>query len=217
MQIENIRRDYISQQLQRQDMAAEPMQQFGRWFDIAVLAELTSDPTAMVIATADEQGKISQRVVLLKAFDQHGLVFFTNLNSKKARQLASNPHCSAHFAWLPLERQIAIEGRIEFLSDAENASYFANRPRASQIGAWASAQSEPIADREALEAKYEARWQEFAEQEQVPLPPFWGGIRIRPDYVEFWQGRASRLHDRFAYSRTDKDEATEWVLTRLQP
>lgn len=216
MQLENIRRDYISRQLHRQDMAADPMLQFEQWFDMATLAELTSDPTAMIIGTADAQGRVSQRVVLLKFFDQRGLVFFTNLQSKKARQLASNPHCSAHFSWLPLERQIAIEGSIEFLSDAENAAYFANRPRTSQIGAWASAQSEPIADREALEAKYAARWQEFAEQEQVPLPPFWGGIRIKPDYVEFWQGRASRLHDRFAYSRSDKD-AAEWVLTRLQP
>lgn len=214
MKLEDIRRDYLSQQLHRADLAAHPIDQFERWFDVAKLAELSADPTAMVIATANAKGRVSQRVVLLKSFDQRGFVFYTNLHSKKARQLAENPHCSAHFAWLPLERQIAIEGQVEFLSDAENAAYFASRPRASQVAAWASQQSDNIADRAALDANYQKREEEFKEQENIPLPPFWGGIRLQPDYMEFWQGRASRLHDRFSYHLND---ASDWDLSRLQP
>lgn len=214
MKLEDIRRDYLSQQLQRSDLAADPITQFTRWFDVAKLAELSADPTAMVIATADAKGRISQRVVLLKSFDSRGFVFYTNLHSKKAQQLAENPHCSAHFAWLPLERQILIEGTVEFLSDADNAAYFASRPRASQIAAWASQQSAAVADRAALDRNYQQREEEFAGQEQIPLPPFWGGIRLLPEYVEFWQGRASRLHDRFGYRFNN---AEGWDLTRLQP
>lgn len=214
MKLEDIRRDYLSQQLNRKDLAEHPIDQFERWFDVAKLAELSADPTAMVIATADKHGRISQRVVLLKSFDEQGFVFYTNLHSKKARQLAENPYCSAHFAWLPLERQVAIEGSVEFLSDADNAAYFNSRPRASQIAAWASQQSETITDRAALDAQYHQREEEFAGQEQIPLPPFWGGIRLRPDYMEFWQGRASRLHDRFSYALND---TAEWQLSRLQP
>lgn len=214
MKLEDIRRDYLSQTLDRKDLLDHPIEQFERWFDVAKLAELSADPTAMVVATADGEGRVSQRVVLLKSFDQHGFVFYTNLHSKKARQLAENPHCSAHFAWLPLERQIVIEGAVEFLSDAENAAYFATRPRASQIAAWASQQSDTISDRKALDLHYKQREDEFAGQDNIPLPPFWGGIRLIPDYIEFWQGRASRLHDRFGYHW---DDSGEWQLHRLQP
>ncbi|RAJ94627.1 pyridoxamine 5'-phosphate oxidase [Aliidiomarina maris] len=214
MKLEDIRRDYLSQQLDRNDLLEDPMLQFEQWFDIAKLAQLSSDPTAMVVATADARGRVSQRVVLLKSFATDGLVFYTNLRSKKAQQLADNPQCSAHFGWLPLERQVIFEGQVEFLSAAENAAYFHSRPRASQIAAWASAQSQAVADRTTLDQQYQQREQEFTQLETIPLPEHWGGIRIRPDYVEFWQGRASRLHDRFGYQR---QTSGAWQITRLQP
>ena len=213
MKLDEIRRDYMRQQLSRRDLSDNPLVQFERWFDVAKLAELSADPTAMVVATADQQGRVSQRVVLLKAFDERGFVFYTNLQSKKARQLQQNPQCSAHFAWLPLEQQVVIEGQARYLSEQENADYFHSRPRASQIAAWASAQSEPVSDRRTLDAGYEAQVEKFADSEEIPLPPHWGGIRIEPNYIEFWQGRASRLHDRFAYHR----KTSGWQLQRLQP
>lgn len=213
MKLEDIRRDYLNQQLHRRDLAEDPMAEFERWFDIAKLAELSTDPTAMVIATSNSSGQVSQRVVLLKSFSQSGFVFYTNLQSKKALQLVENPQCSAHFSWLPLEQQISIEGHIEFLSDAENSAYFNLRPRASQLAAWASQQSKPVQNRETLDAQFKERENEFKNQTVIPLPPFWGGIRIKPQYMEFWQGGASRLHDRFAYQLQDEN----WALTRLQP
>jgi pyridoxamine 5'-phosphate oxidase len=212
MKLDHIRREYQRQQLERSHMHADPIIQFERWFDIAKLAELSSDPTAMVVATA-AAGRVSQRVVLLKAFDTEGFVFYTNLESKKAIQLRENPACSLHFGWLPLEQQVIIEGTAEYLTDAQNEAYFHSRPRASQIAAWASAQSQPVTNRAALDAQYSEREQEFESREEIPLPPFWGGIRVRPEYMEFWQGRASRLHDRFGYTR-DNDA---WHLQRLQP
>ncbi|RUO31271.1 pyridoxamine 5'-phosphate oxidase [Aliidiomarina soli] len=213
MKLDDIRRDYQRQQLQRKDLAEDPILQFERWFDVAKLAELSTDPTAMVVATSGADGRVSQRVVLLKEYDQRGFVFYTNLQSRKARQLSENQQCSAHFAWLPLEQQISIEGQVEFLSDAENAAYFHSRPRASQVAAWASQQSQTISDRAHLDAQYKAREDEFASHDEIPLPPFWGGIRIKPSYIEFWQGRASRLHDRFSYQR----QQDGWTLQRLQP
>ncbi|MGX5915137.1 pyridoxamine 5'-phosphate oxidase [Aliidiomarina sp. Khilg15.8] len=212
MKLDQIRREYQRQQLERAHMHADPIVQFEQWFDVAKLAELSSDPTAMVVATAAD-GRVSQRIVLLKAFDAEGFVFYTNLASKKAMQLQSNPACSLHFGWLPLEQQVMIEGQAEYLTNEQNEAYFHSRPRASQIAAWASAQSQPVTDREALDAQYSDREQEFADQEVIPLPPFWGGVRVRPEYMEFWQGRASRLHDRFGYTRT----GNSWQLERLQP
>lgn len=215
MKIDDIRRDYSRQQLHRRDLAQDPVVQFSQWFTQAQQAGLSSDPTAMVVATS-AHGRVSQRVVLLKAFDQQGFVFFTNLASKKGRQLAENPWCSAHFAWLPLEQQIIIEGQVEYLSQTANEAYFHSRPRASQIAAWASRQSQPVKDREALDAQYQRRETEFAGLADIPLPPEWGGVRICPLYMEFWQGRDSRLHDRFAYSK-DNLQTDNWQLERLQP
>lgn len=212
MKIDHIRREYQRKQLERSHMHADPIVQFEQWFDVAKLAELSSDPTAMVVATA-AAGRISQRIVLLKAFDADGFVFYTNLASKKAQQLRENPACSLHFGWLPLEQQVIIEGQAEYLSAEQNAAYFHSRPRASQIAAWASEQSQTVADRKTLDAQYSAREAEFADAQEIPLPPFWGGVRVRPEYIEFWQGRASRLHDRFAYTRSDDS----WQLQRLQP
>lgn len=213
MKIDDIRREYQLQKLERKQLADDPILQFESWLSQAKQAELSADPTAMVVATADNQGKVSQRVVLLKAFDAQGFVFYTNLESKKAQQIKANAHCSLHFSWLPLERQVTIEGKAEYLSQEHNQAYFQSRPRSSQIAAWASAQSQPVQDRMALDAQYQAREEEFAEMETIPLPPFWGGIRIRPAYIEFWQGRASRLHDRFAYQHSTQG----WTVQRLQP
>lgn len=212
MKLDHIRREYQRQQLERSHMQSDPMIQFEQWFDVAKLAELSSDPTAMVLATA-ASGRVSQRIVLLKSFDAEGFVFYTNLDSKKGQQLRTNPACSLHFGWLPLEQQIIIEGQAEYLTAQQNEAYFHSRPRASQIAAWASAQSQTVDNREALDNQYAARERQFADDEVIPLPPFWGGVRVRPEYMEFWQGRASRLHDRFAYTR----EGSDWRLERLQP
>lgn len=212
MKLDHIRREYQRQQLERSHMHSDPIMQFEQWFDVAKLAELSSDPTAMVIATSAND-RVSQRIVLLKAFDADGFVFYTNLDSKKGQQLRANPACSLHFGWLPLEQQIIIEGQAEYLTAQQNEAYFHSRPRTSQIAAWASAQSQTVDNREALDNQYAAREREFAEHDVIPLPPFWGGVRVRPEYMEFWQGRASRLHDRFAYTR----EASDWRLERLQP
>lgn len=209
--LDEIRREYGLGQLSGSELAADPLTQFQHWFQQAKAAELSTDPTAMVLATcADNQP--TQRVVLLKGLDPAGFIFYTNLGSQKARQLAVNPRCHLHFSWLPLERQVQIAGEAEQLSEAENAAYFHSRPRSSQLAAWASAQSEPVAGRSELDAQYSAMAERFADQE-VPLPPFWGGFRVRPEQLEFWQGRQARLHDRFRYTWDNH----QWHLTRLQP
>lgn len=212
MSIDQIRRDYTQRSLERSDLSANPISQFQQWFDDTLNNNCGTDPTAMVLSTCAEN-KPTQRVVLLKGIAENGFVFYTNYESQKGKQLAANANCSLHFAWLPQERQITVTGTAERLSIAENTRYFQSRPRASQLGAWASAQSEVIADRKSLEQRLAEVESRFASEEVLPLPPFWGGFRVVPETIEFWQGRSGRLHDRFRYQNT----ATGWLLERLQP
>lgn len=192
-------------------MDADPIRQFGRWFEAALEADL-HEPNAMVVATVSPEGRPSARVVLLKGFDERGFVFYTNYEGRKGRELEKNPACALLFYWGELERQVRVEGRAARLSAEESDAYFRSRPRGSHLGAWASRQSEPVASRgelenrrDEIEARYRGR--------EVPRPPFWGGFRVEPASVEFWQGREDRLHDRLLYTRgTDG-----WTLTRLQP
>jgi pyridoxamine 5'-phosphate oxidase len=189
----------------------DPVQQFARWFHDAVDAKLPL-AEAVTLATVDAEGRPSARVVLLKDFDEHGFVFFTNYESRKAHDLAANPRAALCFWWPPLERQVRIEGSVERVAAAESDAYFASRPRGSQIGAWASDQSTVIESRRILEdraAQLAARWTGSA----VPRPPHWGGFRLRPDSIEFWQNRDDRLHDRFRYTR----DGDRWRIERLAP
>ncbi|RUO19909.1 pyridoxamine 5'-phosphate oxidase [Aliidiomarina haloalkalitolerans] len=212
MSLEDIRRDYASRTLERDDLLADPFEQFKSWFDETLNDGLGTDPTAMVVATCADNVP-TQRVVLLKRLDTEGFVFYTNYNSQKGQQLAVNPNCSLHFAWLPQERQIHIQGVAQRLTDEQNLRYFQSRPRASQIAAWASEQSSAVADRASLDAQYQAIEARFANDEKLPLPPTWGGFLVVPRVFEFWQGRRARLHDRFRYTL---DNAS-WQLQRLQP
>lgn len=212
MDLEQIRRDYGLGQLTQEQLADDPHQQFSSWLQQAIDAELSADPSAMTIATVDSQGRPSQRVVLLKGYDSNGLRFYTNKNSNKGRDLALNPHISAHFSWLPLERQVHIQGRVEPLSDEQNDRYFYSRPKASQVGALVSQQSQPIDGREALDQQFDALMAKYQDQ-QVPRPAHWGGYVIKPTWFEFWQGGRNRLHDRFVY----QDLEGHWQLQRLQP
>ena len=201
--------------LSESELCADPFTQFGAWLDDAVRAEVV-EPNAMVLATADVQGRPSARTVLLKGFDARGFVFYTNLGSRKGREATANPYAALTFPWFPLERQVAVRGSVEQVSADESEVYFRSRPRASQLGAWASRQSADLAERADLDARYarlQARWPEGT---QVPVPGFWGGLRVVPTTVEFWQGRPSRLHDRLEYRR-DPAAATGWRVVRLSP
>lgn len=208
----DLRVDYTLGALREEDLAPDPFTQFGLWLDQACQAGLL-EPNAMTVSTVDESGCPSARTVLLKHWDRRGFVFFTNLESRKAVHLAANPHVALLFAWLPLQRQLAIRGTAERTSTAEVLAYFAKRPFGSQLAAWASPQSRIISTRALLEAKWEELKRKFREG-QVPVPSFWGGFRVVPRDFEFWQGGASRLHDRFLYSRTSPDG---WRTDRLAP
>jgi pyridoxamine 5'-phosphate oxidase len=207
-----IRREYTRGGLHREDLTDHPIQFFTRWMEQARDADI-SDPTAMVVATVDDQGRPFQRTVLLKHFDEHGLVFYTNLASRKAQQIAANSQVSLHFPWHMFDRQVHINGRAEKLSQAEVLRYFITRPKESQISAWASKQSARITTRQILEGKFFELKKKFTEGE-VPLPSFWGGYRVIPDSIEFWQGGEHRLHDRFLYTL---DADCQWQVERLAP
>ncbi|MBD2012683.1 pyridoxamine 5'-phosphate oxidase [Microcoleus sp. FACHB-53] len=212
MDIENLRQQYTRAGLRRQDLKADPFEQFEIWFKEACAANLL-EPNAMILATASAQAEPSVRTVLLKYFDREGLIFFTNYESKKSRQIQENPQVSLLFLWLPLERQVQIIGTAAKISTADSLKYFTARPRGSQIGAWSSQQSSIISSRQILEMQFEQMKQKFMNNE-VPLPSFWGGYRVIPRSFEFWQGRPNRLHDRFLYSR---QEPESWEVNRLSP
>ena len=207
-----MRREYAGE-LTEDDLASDWVTQFGRWLDDAVAAGL-SEPNAMVLATADGQGRPSTRNVLLKGLDQRGLVFYTNHDSRKGRELAVNPHASAVFSWLPLSRQVRVDGVAAPVGREETAAYFALRPRGAQVGAWASPQSSVIGSRAVLDEAVAAAQARFADASTVEPPPNWGGYRLVPEVVEFWQGRESRLHDRLRFRRTDTGP---WAVERLAP
>ena len=209
--LSDIRREYTQGGLRRANLPANPMDLFEQWMQQAKDAQL-SDPTAMCVATVDEDGQPFQRIVLLKKFDDNGFVFFTNLESRKAKQIAVNSKISLLFPWHPLDRQVAVLGQAEPLSMLDVAKYFMSRPKDSQIAAWVSKQSSKISARQALEGKFAEMKAKFA-QGEVPLPKFWGGYLVRPASVEFWQGGEHRLHDRFIYIKTDAD----WNIDRLAP
>jgi len=208
-----MRRNYAQQSLDQPDLDLDPFAQFDRWMRDAVETQLL-EPNAMSLATVGEAGAPSLRTVLLKGFDRRGFVFFTNYASAKARDLAANPAVALLFPWLPLERQVTVTGRAERISAAESLKYFLSRPRDSQIGAWASRQSEIITTRSLLEAKFAEMRAKFSAGE-VPLPSFWGGYRVTPATFEFWQGRPNRLHDRFVYRRAAAGDG--WTIARLMP
>lgn len=208
--VAELRRNYTRDGLRRNDLDPDPVGQFRKWFGEAVGAELV-EPNAMVLATTNGQ-RPSTRTVLLKAYDERGFVFFTNYESRKAQEIAMDDHVSLLFPWYPLERQVGILGRAERISPVESLAYFVSRPHGSRLGAWVSQQSAVINSRRFLEMKWDEMKRKFADGE-VPLPSFWGGFRVVPTEIEFWQGRENRLHDRFRYTKSGK----AWTIERLSP
>ncbi|MDF3300494.1 pyridoxamine 5'-phosphate oxidase [Streptomyces tropicalis] len=209
-----MRKHYRAEGLSETDLADTPVAQFARWFQQAAVEAGLFEPNAMIVSTADADGRPSARTVLLKAFDEHGFVFYTNYESRKARDLAENPHVSLLFPWHPMARQVIVQGVARRTGRDETAAYFRSRPHGSQLGAWASAQSTVVASRADLDAAYAELAARHPEGEQVPVPPHWGGFRVAPRSVEFWQGRENRLHDRLRYV-AEPDGG--WRVERLSP
>ncbi|MBI3415233.1 MAG: pyridoxamine 5'-phosphate oxidase [Verrucomicrobia bacterium] len=212
MNITHLRRDYTVGALDRKDLDADPIQQFRRWLQVALEAQLP-EPYAMTFATADRLGRPSARILLLRAADERGFSFYTNYESRKGQELIDNPHGALVFYWAELERQVCATGEVTRLSRKESEDYFKIRPRESRLAAWASRQSETLASRAVLEERYRHFEREYPD-ENVPIPPHWGGLVLRPARIEFWQGRPSRLHDRFAYTRQPDNS---WRIERLSP
>lgn len=209
--IASLRQNYTLAGLTEDALAPDPFEQFGRWFEEARAAGLV-EPNAMTLATADETGHPSARTVLLKGVDSRGFTFFTNYDSTKGRELRDNPRATLVFPWLALERQVIVRGSVERTSRDETEAYFQSRPRNSQLGAWASAQSTRVPDRQALEDNLQRTRERFGD-DRIPAPPHWGGFRVAPTSIEFWQGRPSRLHDRLRYRQV----ASGWVIERFSP
>jgi len=212
MDIASIRKEYKLKSLSEKEVTSDPFDQFGIWFKEAIEAE-TLEVNAMILSTSTINAKPSGRVVLLKDFDQNGFVFFTNYGSQKGAELLENPHASLTFFWPQLERQVRIEGIVEKVSESESKEYFNSRPFESKVGAWVSAQSSIINSREELENKFATLAEEFKQKGEVSKPDFWGGYRLKPSFVEFWQGRPSRLHDRICY----ESKGNVWEIFRLAP
>lgn len=213
MSLANIRREYSLQSLTEADVDADPLKQFHTWFDQALKAEIL-EPTAMSLATSTADGHPSVRIVLLKGADERGFVFFTDYRSHKGRELDANPRAALCFFWDALQRQVRITGAVTRVSNAESAEYFTSRPHGSKVGAWASRQSQPLAARVELEHQVAEYFTKYPEGSDVPLPNHWGGYRVAPEGIEFWQGRESRLHDRIVYTRGD---GGVWKIGRLWP
>ncbi len=211
MILADLRKDYSLAGLVEKDLARDPFRQFEKWFAEAEAAKI-AEPNALILSTATRDGRPSSRTVLLKAIDGRGFVFYSNYESRKGRELEANPRASLLFPWIAMERQVIVEGTVVRVAREESEAYFHSRPRANQLGAWVSPQSTIIADRRVLEESLKALDQKYAGQE-IPLPPHWGGWRLTPETVEFWQGRRSRLHDRLRYRR----EKDGWTIERLAP
>lgn len=210
--IADLRRDYTQFGMSETDVDRDPLRQFQNWFDTSVAANIL-EPNAMTLATVTPDGKPDARIVLLKGLDARGFVFYTNFLSRKGKELAVNPQATLVFLWAELERQVRVEGVVERVSNEEADAYFHSRPLGSQLGAWASTQSEIIPDRAYLEERHQELAKEYADRE-IPRPSHWGGYRVIPDGIEFWQGRTSRLHDRLRYDREGDDN---WIVRRLAP
>jgi pyridoxamine 5'-phosphate oxidase len=207
-----LRKEYTSAGLTESAADPDPIAQFRRWFDAALAADL-HEPNAMTLTTATPEGRPSARIVLLKGFDERGFVFYTSYEGRKSEEIEANPRCALVFYWGELERQVRVEGRVSRIPEEESNEYFESRPRGSQLGAWASEQSRPVEGRDALEERLRNLEAEY-EGREVLRPPFWGGYRVEPEVIEFWQGRENRLHDRLVYRRSDDGE---WERERLQP
>ena len=212
MSIASIRRDYSLQTLDESEVAANPIEQFAIWWKEAVSSEI-DEVNAMTLATVGADGAPAARIVLLKGYDANGFVFFTNYESKKGQDLLEHPVAALVFFWKELERQVRISGTVEKIAADESDAYFQSRPEGSKLGAWASPQSTVISSRKVIEAQLES-YQQAYHQQAIPRPPHWGGYRVVPHTIEFWQGRSSRLHDRIQYK---KDAADNWIISRLAP
>jgi pyridoxamine 5'-phosphate oxidase len=210
----DLRQEYARAELTRDHVADDPIDQFENWFD-EVLDSEVEEPNAMTLATAAPDGTPSARIVLLKGLDARGFHFYTNYDSRKGTELGQNPHAALTFLWKPLERQVRVEGSVERMPGEESTEYFHSRPRGAQLGAWASPQSRVIESRAALEQNLAEVEAEYGDHDDVPRPAHWGGYVVRPQQVEFWQGRPNRLHDRLRYRR--EDAQSDWTLERLAP